>query len=56
LFRFELYRPVPAARQPEDHRKVHVGVSARTTLFVGGNPGILVKAGTGPWRVVEVVI
>ncbi len=56
LFRFELYRPVPAPRQPEDHRKVHVGVSARTTLFVGGNPGILVKAGTGRWRVVEVVI
>ncbi|WP_309892364.1 hypothetical protein [Archangium sp.] len=56
LFRFELYRPVPAPQQPRDHRKVHIGMSSRTLLFVGGEPGLLVKAGTGPWRRVDVVV
>lgn len=54
LFRFEMYRPVPAPLQPADHRRVYVGLSSRTVLLVGGSPSLLVKAGTGPWRAVHV--
>jgi hypothetical protein len=54
LFRFEMYRPGNVLDQPADHRKRHRAVNARTVVFVGGNPSILVKPDNSSWRVVNV--
>ena len=53
-FRFEMYRPGNPLTQPTDHRRAHKSIGARTILFVGGNPSILIKTGGDPWRFVNV--
>jgi hypothetical protein len=54
LFRFEMYKHKDALVQPSDHRKAHKTIASRTVLFVGGNPGILLKRGNAQWVVVNV--
>jgi hypothetical protein len=49
-----MYRPGNVLDQPADHRKRHRAVNARTVVFVGGNPSILVKPDNSSWRVVNV--
>jgi hypothetical protein len=49
VFRFEMYKPVPAQAQPADHRNIHWRMRDRTVLFVGGTSTVLLKTGSGAW-------
>jgi hypothetical protein len=54
LFRFEMYQPVPVAKQPADFRRKNKGVTLRNVLFIGGNNRVLVKPDNADWKAVAV--